>query len=144
MMNILRSSAAILLTAASLAVTAVPASALGGGNTTFDLGVDTSHVPYTTAGVSGFLATEPAQSRSVILSSCARYVTTPNAVRSQDTIDFCSIALNSAAPSNIRTFSSVAPFVVAPAPSFAMPRAPSLKPDCTLPHYTVDPSDPCY
>jgi hypothetical protein len=144
-MNMVRSCSAILLTAASLAITALPASALVHGGTSFDLGVNTSRVPFTSAGVSGYLASLPELSRSVILSSCTHYLSTPSAASSEDTLDFCNIAINQVANGTVRTFGAVTPLVVVPAaPAPLAPTAPSLRPNCTLPHYTVDPTDPCY
>jgi hypothetical protein len=143
-MHMLQTLAAALVTAVSMAGMVMPASALPHGGTSFDLGVNTGRVAFTAPGVGAYLATLPADSRSIVLSSCTHYLTTPNAASSQDTLDFCSLALNDVANGTVRTFASVAPLVAAPAAPQWAPSAPTLRPNCALPHYTVDPTDPCY
>ncbi len=143
-MNLLKTGAAIVLTAASLAITALPAAALPHGGTSYDLGVNTSRVPFTTAGVASYIAGQPAETRSAVLGACAHFLGSPNSAQSQDTVDFCGLALSPSAASNVRTFSAVTPFVAAPALSPLVPSTPNLRPNCATPHYTVDPTDPCY
>jgi hypothetical protein len=144
-MRLLRPAAALVATVLSLAATAIPASALVHGNTTSDLGINTRGVPLNGPAVSAFLANLAPETTSIILSSCAHYVTTPNSARSQDTLDFCRVALGDAAAGNVRTFGATQPsFLESVAPRAPRAAAPYSNSNCQFPHYTVDPSDPCY
>jgi hypothetical protein len=62
-------------------------------DTLFDLGIDVAPIANSPAAVRAYLASLPALTRGVILSTCEHYMTTPSSTRERDTIAFCSIAV---------------------------------------------------
>jgi hypothetical protein len=144
-MRLLQPAAALIATAITLAATALPAAALPHRGTMADLGFDAGGGPYTAAAVSATLAAMEPETGSIILTSCAHYLATAESARSQDTMDFCSVALRDASRGTIRTFGSVQPYPLQIVPPPIPPSPPSTSTsECQFPHYTVDPTDPCY
>jgi hypothetical protein len=60
-------------------------------DTTFDLGIDVSDVANTPSSVRAFLGSLEPVTRGVIETTCNHYMENPQAVRTQDTLAFCSV-----------------------------------------------------
>jgi len=142
-MRLLQPAAALMAAALSLASTGMPALALSRGGTMFDLGIDTSQVSLDRQDVGAYLASLEPETSQIIMSSCAHYLTTPLSARSQDTLDFCRVALGAVASGTVKTFASSEPLVLRPTQPPPQTRS-SFNSDCQFPHYTIDPDDPCY
>jgi hypothetical protein len=59
----------------------------------FDLGIDVSDVVKTREGIRAFLATLAPETRRVIMATCEHYMERSSNLRGQDTIPFCSVAV---------------------------------------------------
>ena len=71
-----------------------PAEIAPPADTVFDLGIDVTNYADSKADVQRFLASVPAVTRNVLMTTCEHYMDTPSSTQNPETLDFCGYAIS--------------------------------------------------
>jgi hypothetical protein len=66
-----------------------PAEIAPPADTVFDLGIDVTNYADSRADALRFLASVPAETRNILITSCEHYMDTPLSTQSHETLEFC-------------------------------------------------------